>query len=138
MMIIIIMVVFCKWYFKSYFCIRGCLLRHKSTAPHPNPHFSPLLSHASVFLIFRPFLTLFDSPLSCLSACSFNVKHAAEMDLLLWTRSISLFSLLSPPSYFPCCFLSFIPPPSLPFTFLKGRHFQHVYVPARFTSVMHL
>jgi len=81
----------------------------------------PFLLH---MLLFHFFLSL------CLSACSFNVGHAAEMDLLLWIKSISLFFSYS--LYFPCCFLSFIslPPTIISTSFIfKSLSFQHVFVP---------
>lgn len=106
MMMIIIMVFFvcffCKWYLKSYFCIRGCLLWHKSTALPANPNqlfSSRLLSPPSSFLI------LLDLRFSIF--CSFSGKRATEMNVLFSAKSI-LFSPLSLPTYFQCCFASLI------------------------------
>lgn len=105
-------VFFCKWYFKSYFCIRGCLLRHKPTAPYPNLSLSLLFSRnpSTSVILFTQFFIVYRF------FFSFKVKHAAEMDLLLWTRSLlktspAVFSLFNLP-------LSF-----LPISFLKARHF---------------
>lgn len=90
MMIIIIMVVFfCKWYFKSYFCIRGCLLRHRSTATRKTP---------------SPFLRLFHHPIIFDSLfCSFNVKHAADMNQQGASHYFSLLPLLKYFSFLKGC-----------------------------------
>lgn len=79
---IILVVCFCKWYLKSYFCICSCLLWHKSTAPLPTQTSFLTRSPLHRFLFFLNFFFF-----------SF-LKHTTEMNVLFSTRSISLFFLL--------------------------------------------
>lgn len=80
---IILVVCFCKWYLKSYFCICSCLLWHKSTAPppHPNINVSHSLSSPSFLILFELFFLF--------------LKGATEMNVLSSTRSICRFLLTS-------------------------------------------
>lgn len=80
---IILVVCFCKWYLKSYFCICSCLLWHKSTAPppHPNINVSHSLSSPSFLILFELFFLF--------------LKGATEMNVLSSTRSICHFLLTS-------------------------------------------
>lgn len=82
---IILVVCFCKWYLKSYFCICSCLLWHKSTAP-PSP---PKHQRFSLTLL-SSFLILFE-----LFFFFLFLKGATEMNVLSSTRSICRFLLTS-------------------------------------------
>ena len=120
MMIIIIMVVFFVNGILKLFLYTRLFV---ASQVHCSPHFSLLFS--SILLYTFRFL-----PVSQLAPC--NVKHAAEMDLLLWTRSISLFFSSLASSVLPLLFFSLLspapPPPSPsrppppPLAFLKNRN----------------
>lgn len=81
---IILVVCFCKWYLKSYFCICSCLLWHKSTAP-PSPPKHQRFSLTLLSIISYSFWTFF----------FLFLKGATEMNVLSSTRSICRFLLTS-------------------------------------------